>query len=130
MRMRGPHGIPVDTFGGNLLAASAFDGVIKAEEHDTAGDEHGHEEPEQQSTGIQRRPDGAIQDAMIRLKIGRGAEAHDAENRRHRPLPRSKDGAGQEDFHMLPHGARKDRGKDPNGTAKGDRQGEHGHPFG
>ena len=30
---------------------------------------------------------------------------------------------------MLPHGARKDRCKDPNGTAKGDRQGEHGHPF-
>jgi hypothetical protein len=42
MRMRGPHGIPVDAFRGNLIAASAFNGVIKAEEHDTAGDEHGH----------------------------------------------------------------------------------------
>ena len=36
-----------------------------------------------------------MQDAMIRLKIGRGAEAHDAENGRHRPLPWRKDGAGQ-----------------------------------
>jgi hypothetical protein len=25
-----------------LIAASTFNGVIKAEEHDTAGDEHGH----------------------------------------------------------------------------------------
>ena len=39
---RGPHGIPVDTFGGNLLAASTFNGVIQAEEHNTARDEHGH----------------------------------------------------------------------------------------
>ena len=67
---------------------------------------------------------------MIRLKVGRCTASHDPENGSNRPLPRSKDGAGQEDFHMLPHGARKDRGKDPNGTAKGDRQGEHGRPFG
>jgi hypothetical protein len=39
--MRGPHRIPVDPFGGHLLATSAFDGVIKAEENDTSGDEHG-----------------------------------------------------------------------------------------
>jgi hypothetical protein len=30
---------------------------------------------------------------------------------------------------MLPNRARKDRCKDPNGTAKGDRQGEHDYPF-
>jgi hypothetical protein len=53
--MRGPHGIPGDPCRGNLLAASAFDGGIKAEEHDTAGDEHGSEEPEQESTGIRAR---------------------------------------------------------------------------
>jgi hypothetical protein len=41
MRMRGPHGITVDAFRGNLIAASAFDGVIQAEENDTSGDEHG-----------------------------------------------------------------------------------------
>jgi hypothetical protein len=99
-----------------LLAASAFDGGIKAEEHDTAGDEHGSEEPEQESTGLQGRPDGAIPDAMRRLKMGRGAEAHDAEHGWHRPLPRRQDGAGQEDVHLLPHGARKDRGKDPHPT--------------
>ena len=27
---------------------------IKAEEHDTSGNEHGHEEPEEQSTGVKR----------------------------------------------------------------------------
>jgi hypothetical protein len=31
---------------------------------------------------------------------------------------------------MRPHAASKDPGKDPNDTAKGDRQGEHGRPFG
>jgi hypothetical protein len=40
--MRGPHGIPGDASGGDLLAASTFDGVIEAEEHDTSGDEHGN----------------------------------------------------------------------------------------
>ena len=60
MRVRGPHGVAVDAFGGDLLAASAFDGVIEAKDDDTAGDEHGHEEPEEQPTGGERRPDGAI----------------------------------------------------------------------
>jgi len=130
MRMRGPYGITVDAFRGNVSATSALDSVIKTKENDPSGDEHGHEQPEQQSTGVQRRPDSAIQDAMIRLKVERCAASHDPENRSHCPLTRSKDSAGQEDFHMLPHRARKDWGKDPNGTAKGDRQGEHGHPFG
>ncbi len=67
---------------------------------------------------------------MIRLKVGCRTASHNPENRRHRPLTWSKDGAGEEDFHMLPHGSRKDRCKDSNGTAKCDRQGEPGHPFG
>src|SRR5262249_45259361 len=116
--------------GGDLSAASAFDGVIKATDDDTAGDAHGHEAPEEQPTGCERRPDGAMQDTMIRLKVGGRTAAHHPENRHHRPLPWSKDGAGEEDFPMLPHGSRKDWCKDANGTAKGDRQGEHGHPFG
>jgi hypothetical protein len=58
--MRGPHGIPVETCGGDLVAASTFNGVIEAEEHDPARDEHSHQDPEQESTGVQGRPDGAI----------------------------------------------------------------------
>jgi hypothetical protein len=127
--VRGPHGITGDTFGGDLFAASAFDGVIKAKDDDTAGDAHRHEEPEEQPTRGERRPDGTIEDTMIRRKVGRGAASHKPENRRDRPLSWSKDGAGHEDFHVLPNGSRKDRGKDPNSTAKGDRQGEHGQPF-
>src|SRR6266568_6160552 len=113
----------------NLLAASAFDGVIKAKDDDTAGDEHSHEEPEEQPTGFERRPDGAIEDTMIRLKVGGRTASHNPENRRDRPLPWSKNGAGHEDFHVLPNGSRKNRCKDPNSTGKGDRQGEHSHPF-
>lgn len=130
MRVRGPHGVAVDTLGFDLLAASAFDGIIKATDDDTAGQEHGHAELEEQPTGGERRPDGAIQDTMIGLKVGCRTAPHNPENRRHRPLTWGKDGAGEEDFHMLPHGSGKDRCKDSNGTAKGDRQGEHGQPFG
>jgi hypothetical protein len=128
--MRGPHGITVDAFRGHVIATSAFDGVIQADEHDTAGDEHRYEEPEEQPTGGKRRPDGAIEDTMIRLKLGFCTESHDPENRRNRPLTWRQDSTGQQAFHRLPNGARKDRGKDSNDTAEGDRQGEHGHPFG
>ena len=72
----------------------------------------------------------AMQDSMIRLKVGGRTAPHHPEHGRHSALPRSEDSAGQQDFHMLPHGARKDRCQDANGTAKGDRQGEHSHPFG
>ena len=37
MRVRGPHGITGDTFGGDLCAAAAFDGVIQAKDDDTRG---------------------------------------------------------------------------------------------
>ena len=56
---------------------------------------------------------------MVRLKIGCCAASHNPENRRDRPLSWSKDGGGHEDFHVLPHGSRKDWGKDPNPTFKG-----------
>jgi hypothetical protein len=54
MRVRGPHRIAGDAFGGDLIAASAFDSVIKAKDNDPAGDAHGHEESEKQPTGGER----------------------------------------------------------------------------
>src|SRR4029434_4696706 len=123
-------GVAVDAFGSDLIATAAFDRVIQATHDNTARDEHAHEESYEQPTGGERRPDGAIQDPMIRLKVGGCTASHNPQNRRHRPRTWSKDGAGEEDFHMLPHGSRKDRCKDANGAAKSDRQGEHGHPFG
>jgi hypothetical protein len=42
----GAHGIAVDAFRLDLIAASAFDGLIKAEDHHTPGDEYGHYTPE------------------------------------------------------------------------------------
>ena len=62
---------------------------------------------------------------LVTRVLGQG----DLENRGNRPLTWGKDSASEEDFHVLPNRARKDRRKDANGTAKGDRQGEHGHPF-
>ena len=113
MRMRGPHGITVDAFRGNVLAASAFDGVIKAEDNDTSGDEHGYEEPEQQSTGVQRRPDGVIQDAMIRLKVGGRTASHNPENRRHRPLPGARTAPVMRTFTCCQTGREKTGAKTP-----------------
>jgi len=129
MRVGGAHGIAGDAFGSDLLAAAAFDGVIQAQDDDTPGDEHGSQEPEQQPTGFKRRPDRAIQDTMIRLKVGRCTASHNLENRRHCSFPRSKDGTGHKDFHVLPNRSGKDGGKDSNDTGEGDRQGEHGPPF-
>jgi hypothetical protein len=70
-----------------------------------------------------------MQDAMRGLIIGLCTATHDPEHRGHRPLAWGKDSASEEDFDVLPHRSSKDRGKDANGTAKGDRQGEHGRPF-
>ena len=72
---------------------------------DTPRDAHGHKEPEEEPTGLERRPDGTIQDTMIRLKVGCRTTPHNLENRRDSPLARSKDSTGHEDFHMLPHRA-------------------------
>src|SRR6266581_9556016 len=44
------------------------------------GDEHGHKEPEQQTTGGERRPDGAIQEAMTTVRLAREAMKMASEN--------------------------------------------------
>jgi hypothetical protein len=68
MRVRRAHGIAVDAFSSDLLAAATLNGVIDAQGDHPSGDEHRHQEPEQQPTGFERRPDSAIQDPMIALK--------------------------------------------------------------
>jgi hypothetical protein len=105
MRVRGSYGIAGDAFCCDLIAASGFDGVITAKDDDTPGEEHRHQEPEEQPTGFARRPDSPMQDAMIDLKVWRCTESHDAQHRGDRPLSRRKDSAGHEDCHMLPHGS-------------------------
>ena len=115
---------------GHVIAAAAFDGVIKADETAPSGDAPGHEEPAPQPPGGKRRPAGTLQDALIALIIGRGAAAHALAKRRHRPLAWGEDGASEQALHGLPPRARKDRGQAPNGTAQGERHGEHGHPCG
>jgi hypothetical protein len=128
--MRGAPGITVDALRSHRLAAAAFDGIIKAQDDDCLEDAHGHEEPKEQPTGSAWRSGGAVQDAMIRLKVRGVAAAHALQYRRHRPLAGGEDGAREEDYHVLPNRAGKDGAKDANDTGEGDRQGEHRHPFG
>ncbi|MEE9147564.1 MAG: hypothetical protein V3U27_09250 [Candidatus Tectomicrobia bacterium] len=54
-----------------------------------------------------------MQDAVIRLKVRRGAAAHNLENRGDRPLTRSKDRASHQDFHVLPNRSGKTGAKTP-----------------
>jgi hypothetical protein len=42
MRVGGPHGIAVEAFGSDLLAASTLNGVIEAKDDAPSGDKHGH----------------------------------------------------------------------------------------
>ena len=113
-----------------LLATSAFDVVIQPTDDDTPGDAHSYEKPEEQSTGGERRLDGAMQAPMIRLNVRGCTAAHHPGNRCDRPLPWSKAGASHQDGHRLPHRVRQDRGTDADGTTKGDRQGAHSRPLG
>ena len=103
--VRGPDRIAINAFSFDLLATSALDRVIESKDKDTPRDEHGHQESEQETTGLQRRPDGSIEHAMIGLKVGLISEPHDAKNGGDRWRAGGKDGSGDEDFDMLPKGA-------------------------
>jgi len=70
-----------------------------------------------------------MQSPLRRLEVRGGTASHHREHRRDCALSQSKDGTSREDVDMLLHGSRKDWRQDTNGTAKSDRQGEHGHPF-
>jgi len=50
---------------------------------------------------------------MIRLKVRGGAAAHALQSRRHRPLARGENGAGEADLHVVPNRSRKDGAKIP-----------------
>ena len=117
--LTGPHGIAVDAFGGDPIAASACDGILKAQDDDTTGHAHGHEESEQEPTGGERRPDGAMQATMIRRKSGATRRPTSGAWPPRSALTRSEDSAGPEDFDLRPQGSSKDWRKDTNGTAKG-----------
>jgi hypothetical protein len=69
-------GVAINPFGGDLFAASAFDGVIEIQDHYLLRDQHRDQQPEQQATGLERGSDGPVEDAMIGLKVGVGTEPH------------------------------------------------------
>ena len=113
MRVRGPHGVAVDAFGGDLIAASAFNGVIQANDDAISGNAHGHQEPEEQPTRCERRPDSAMQDTRICLKVGRRTASHNPQHRRHCPLPRRKDAPVMRTFTCCHTGLEKTGAKTP-----------------
>ena len=66
---------------------------------------------------------------MIGLNVRCCVVSHDSQHRCDGPPSWSKDGARDEDFHVLPHGFRKYRRKDRYDTDELSRQSEHRYPF-
>jgi hypothetical protein len=54
-----------------------------------------------------------MQDTMRRLQVGRCTASHHVAHRRHGAFPRSKDGTGHQDVHVLPNRSGKDGAKTP-----------------
>lgn len=125
MRVGGASRVAGEALGGALLAAAAFASVLQAHNDDTPPDAHRHQDPEQQPTGGERRPDSPAEDAVIRLKVRRGAAAHDLEPGAHRPLAWGENAPSEEDFGGWPHRSGKDGCKDAKNTGEGDRERKH-----
>ena len=89
--------IAINAFGFDLLAASAFNGVIDAEHEDLPLGEDRDQESEQEPAGFERGPNGAVENAMIGLKMRLIGFAHDAKNRGHSPGAGCKDGTGEKE---------------------------------
>ncbi len=103
--VRGPDRIAINAFGFDRLTASAFDGVIEPEHEGPPRSADRHQEPQQEATGFERRPNGSIEHALIGLKVRLIGFSHDAKNRGHRSVAGSKDSTGEEEFGMLPNGS-------------------------
>ena len=65
---------------------------------------------------------------MIGLNVRCGMLSHHSSHRRNGLLPGGKDGARDQDVHVLPYGFRKYRGNDRDDTDKLGRQREHSDP--
>src|SRR6185369_7144720 len=69
MGLRRAHRIAVDAFGSDFVTASSLDGVVNTKDERPGRDEGRNQQAKQKATGAQRRPDGAIQNAMVSLEV-------------------------------------------------------------
>jgi len=98
-------GIPVDASRGDLLAAAARDGRVDAQHQRPLWRQRGYEQAQQDAAGIQARPGGPIEDAMIRLVARQVSTPHGAQGRADHPTPWGQDGPSDEFGNVAPRPA-------------------------
>jgi hypothetical protein len=107
--MTGAHGVAIDAGCSNLRPTSAFDGFIATHDERTRRRERRDEQPKQDPTRSQVRPNRAVEHPMIPLELGEIAQAGGTQHGTDHPSPWSQDGSDQEHLNMAPHGAREQR---------------------
>ncbi len=85
-----------------LGAATALDRLIDAQHQRGRWCEGGHEQAQQDATGPQARPDGAIEDAVVRLEGRYLGETDGAQGRADHATAGSQDGADDQDWRVAP----------------------------
>jgi hypothetical protein len=108
---RGAHRIAVQSLGLDLVAPSSLQGVVNAEHDSTCGHKSGDHRQQQQPGGAKCVPYGAVQHAMIVLKMALVTEAHGAQDGGHSALATCEDCPNQQRDGMLPDSFGKQRGE-------------------
>jgi hypothetical protein len=129
VRFARPHRIPIDAFGGDLGAAAPLDGLIQAHDNRVVRRQEGpHQHPEPDPAQGPAGPSGAVEHAVIILKLPLAAQAQHPQDRGDGPLARRQNGAEEQDLGPLPHPVAEDRRKGAHDAYNGRRQGTQGAP--
>lgn len=102
-------GVAVDAGCGDLGPASPFDRFVDAHDERARGRKRRNEQPEEDPTRPQARPDRTVEYAMIPLELREIPQADSPQRGTAHPSPWRQDGPSQEHLDMAPHGAREQR---------------------
>ncbi len=83
--------------------------LVDAHDQRTRGGQRRHEQPEEDPTRSQARPDRAVEHAMLPLESGYIAQTDGTQRGTDHPSPWRQDGSDQQHLHVTPHGAREER---------------------
>ena len=104
-------GIAINPFRGDLLTASPFQRIVEPQDNRTLGNEDVDQDQQQWLTDSPTRPAGAIEHAMIVLKVPTLTQAHHRQNGRDSAAAGSQDRAHDQNLSVIPDRGRKQRRK-------------------
>jgi hypothetical protein len=102
----GAHRIAIDASGCDLLATSALNRLVDTQDQRASGREGGHEQVQEHAASASARPNGPIENAVIRLEIGQVSQTSRAQARADHATARSQQGPNDEVRHMASGPAR------------------------